>query len=199
MKRTKQEVVSEFRCAEILESARRTFAAKGFHAATMDEIAETAGVAKGTLYLYFDSKRTLYLKALEHGLSQLLELTTAKMQAAKGIRAKIRAFVGTRLEYAVDNRDFFRIYAESCNVAEPGSINKDFQKLYTRQINAVAHALSEAVDRGEIRPLPVQAAAFTIYDMTRGLIVRHLLDKSKTAIEEDIKFVCEFIWAGIGK
>jgi AcrR family transcriptional regulator len=199
MRRTKQDVVSEFRCAEILEAARRTFAGKGFNAATMDEIAETAGVAKGTLYLYFASKRAIYLKALEHGLSQLLELTTAKMQAAEGIRAKIGAFVATRVRYAEDHRDFYRIYAESCNVAEPASINNDFQKLYTQQVNTVAHALREAVNRGEIRPLPVEAAAYTVYDATRSLIIRRLLDRSKANIEEDIKFLCEFIWTGIRK
>ncbi len=199
MKRTKQDVVAEFRCTEILEAARRTFASKGFNAATMDQIAEAAGVAKGTLYLYFNSKRALYWKALERGLSQMLELTKAKMQSAAGIQAKIGAFVATRVRYAEDNRDFYKIYAESSNTAVPGSINKDFQKLYTRQVDTVEQVLREAVDCGEIRPLPVRAAAFTIYDVTRSLIIRRLLDRSKADIEEDIKFLCEFIWAGIGE
>ena len=44
--KTKQEVVSEFRCGTILEAARRVFAKKGFELATVDDIAEAAGVAK---------------------------------------------------------------------------------------------------------------------------------------------------------
>lgn len=198
MKRTKREVVAEFRSTEILAAARKTFASKGFNAATMDAIAEAAGLAKGTLYLYFSSKRDLYLKALEHGLLRMLELTTAKMQGAEGIQAKIKAFVGTRVRYAEDNRDFYKIYAEFSNLAVPGSISKDFEKLYIRQADMVAQALGEAVDRGQIGPLPVRVAAFTIFDMTRSLIIRRLLDRSKADIDEDIKFLCEFIWAGLG-
>ncbi|HVB38785.1 MAG TPA: helix-turn-helix domain-containing protein, partial [Vicinamibacterales bacterium] len=59
--RTKQDVLSEFRCAEILTAARGVFARKGYQAATMDDIAGAAGVGKGTLYLYYRSKRDIYL------------------------------------------------------------------------------------------------------------------------------------------
>ena len=187
----------EFRRAEILAAARRTFASQGFSAATMDGIAEAAAVAKGTLYLYFTSKQDLYLKALETGLTQMLDLTTAAMRSADGIRAKIGAFVETRVRYAEDNRDFYRIYAESSNAMVPGSITKDFQRLYSRQVAAVEQVLSEAAKRGEIRRLPVRTAALTIYDMTRSLIIRRLLDRSKAGVEEDIEFLREFIWAGI--
>ena len=47
--RTPKEVLKEFRTAALLEAARRVFAKKGFHAATVDEIAGAAGVAKGTV------------------------------------------------------------------------------------------------------------------------------------------------------
>jgi AcrR family transcriptional regulator len=198
MKRTKQEVVAEFRSVEILDAARKTFASKGFNAATMDEIAEAAGLAKGTLYLYFSSKRDIYLKAFEQGLSRMMELTTAKMQAAEGIQAKIEAFVDTRVRYAEENRDFYKIYAEFSNLVVPGSIGKDFQKLYLVQVDKVEHVLREALDRRQIRPLPVRLAAFTILDMTRSLIVRRLLGRSNADIDEDIKFLCEFVWAGLG-
>jgi Transcriptional regulator len=198
MKRTKKEVVAEFRSAEILDAARKTFASKGFNAATMDEIAEAAGLAKGTLYLYFSSKRDIYLKAFEQGLSRMMELTTAKMRAAEGIQAKIEAFVDTRVRYAEENRDFYKIYAEFSNLVAPGSIGKDFQKLYLRQVDTVEHILREALDRGQIGPLPVRVAAFTILDMTRSLIIRRLLRRSNADIDEDIKFLCEFIWAGLG-
>jgi AcrR family transcriptional regulator len=75
-KATKQEVVSEFRCNEILDAARKIFAKKGFADATMDEIAATCGLAKGTLYLYFKSKRDVYLRTLQHGAIELLDRVT---------------------------------------------------------------------------------------------------------------------------
>src|ERR1700757_1096749 len=45
---------------QILEGARRVFLAQGFDAASMGEIARTAGVSKGTLYVYFENKERLF-------------------------------------------------------------------------------------------------------------------------------------------
>src|SRR5271163_5169155 len=93
--RTKQEIVSEFRCKEIVDAARKLFAKKGFADATMDEIAAACGLAKGTLYLYFKSKRDVYLRALQHGTAELLERVTANMHGVTGVRAKLRANIAT--------------------------------------------------------------------------------------------------------
>jgi len=46
---------------QILEGARKVFLAKGFDAASMNDIAKVAGVSKGTLYVYFESKERLFL------------------------------------------------------------------------------------------------------------------------------------------
>ena len=69
--RTRKDVVTEFREAEILQAARQVFARQGFADASMEEIAQVAGLAKGTLYLYYDSKRELYRAALRAGLVEL--------------------------------------------------------------------------------------------------------------------------------
>jgi AcrR family transcriptional regulator len=50
---------------QILDGARRTFLAQGFDAASMNEIARTAGVSKGTLYVYFKSKEELFEAIVE--------------------------------------------------------------------------------------------------------------------------------------
>ena len=67
--KTKKDVITEFRTSGILEAARKVFAEKGFHEATMDDIAEAAGVAKGTVYLYYESKRDVYFAALKFGIT----------------------------------------------------------------------------------------------------------------------------------
>ena len=69
--RTKKDVLSEFRRSELLTAARAVFAKKGFHDASIEEIAEMAEVAKGTVYLYYKSKNELYMEALRFGLESL--------------------------------------------------------------------------------------------------------------------------------
>jgi AcrR family transcriptional regulator len=86
-KRTKQEVVAEFRCSEILDAARAVFSKRGFNDVTVDEIAAEAGLAKATVYQYFPSKQDIYLAALRAGVHELLERTETAMDAAQGTRA----------------------------------------------------------------------------------------------------------------
>lgn len=198
-RKTKQEVVSEFRCSEILDAARKIFAKKGFADATMDEIAATCGLAKGTLYLYFTSKRDVYLKTLLHGTTELLERVTANMQGVTGVRAKIREMIATRVEHAERNRDFIKIYlTEFINVTHPAWINKDFRDVKLKLAQGVEQVLRDAVEHGEIQPLDVETIAFTIQDMIRGLTTRRVLGWSKKDREEDIDILCGFIWKGIG-
>ncbi|MGZ6971061.1 MAG: helix-turn-helix domain-containing protein, partial [Thermoanaerobaculia bacterium] len=53
---TKKQVVEEFRCRAICEAAMRVVGRKGLAGATVEDIAREAGVAKGTVYLYFRSR-----------------------------------------------------------------------------------------------------------------------------------------------
>jgi AcrR family transcriptional regulator len=199
IRKTKQEVVSEFRCNEILDAARKIFAKKGFADATMDEIAATSGLAKGTLYLYFKSKRDVYLSTLQHGSTELLQRVTANTQEVTGVRAKLRATIATRVEYAEENRDFIKIYlTEFINVTHPASINKDFRDVQLKLAQGVEQVLRDAVDHGEIQPLDVETIAFTIQDMIRSLTTRRVLGSSKKNREEDIDILCNFICKGIG-
>lgn len=63
---------------QILRAALEVFSDKGFRAATMDEVASAAGIAKGTIYLYFASKEDLFLalarQVLQHALDLLPEI-----------------------------------------------------------------------------------------------------------------------------
>ena len=71
---------TEQRRAEILDAALQLFSSKGFHDTTMEEVANAAGVAKGTIYLYFQSKEHLLL-ALKREFMQGLTDAVANIVA----------------------------------------------------------------------------------------------------------------------
>lgn len=200
LRKTKQEVIAQIRSHEILEAARRIFASKGFAEATMDDIAEAAGLAKGTLYLYFPSKRDIYLKAMEEGILALEESTREVMETATGIEARLRAFIAIRVEYAEEHRNFFKIYlAEFGSVMHPVPLDRQLQQIYRRQAKALEHVLAEAVKWREIRNVSPATAAYAVQDLTKGLIVRRLMGWSKSDVGEDIQSIWEVIWRGIGR
>jgi AcrR family transcriptional regulator len=199
--KTKQEVLSEFRSSEILEAARRVFAKKGFNQATVDEIAEAAEVAKGTVYLYFPSKQAMYFAALRQGIEALHKQTKEKLSAAATVDGKIRTFIETRIRYFDENRDFFKIYySELGNVfCDPNGLPKNVRDLYGAQVKLLESVLEEGIKRRELRPIPPGPAAFAVYDLTRGLIARRLLGSSKASAAEDLAFLLDLVWKGIEK
>ncbi len=195
--KTKQAVVSEFRSAEILSAARKVFARKGYDGATVDDIAEAAGLAKGTLYLYFPSKREVYLEALKEGLTALIEETRRNVEAAKTAAEKIRAFITSRIRYSEENRDFVAIYhAEFAHIGLD-YLSSDFRELYREHIRTLERLMREAVRQGEMRPVRAESAAVLVYEMTRGLAMHRLLGWSKATAESDIESLFELIWKGL--
>jgi AcrR family transcriptional regulator len=196
--KTKHEIVSEFRCGEILAAARKVFAVSGFDEATMDGIASAAGIAKGTVYLYFSSKKDIYLASLKQGLTELMDRTRANMHSATGIQARLLAFVRTRIEYAEANRDFIKIYhSEFGNLTKAATCDKEFQQLYLQQAKELELVLESAMESGEIRRMRSDFAAFIIYDMVRGVMTQRLLEWSTAPLEEDIELLNDLIWKGI--
>ncbi len=197
MAKTKQEVVSEFRCSEILEAARKVFARKGFNGATVDEIAEAAGMAKGTVYLYFPSKRDVYLAALKRGLTTLIQETKRNVAAAATPADKLRAFIATRIQFAEENRDFAPILqVEFANLGLPHS-HKEFRQLYLEQVHTLRSVLDEAIDRAQMRAVRTDAAAVMIYEMTRAVVMQRRMGLSKASLEEDVEMVLDLIWRGL--
>ena len=69
------------RPSELLAAALELFAEKGFAATRLDDVARRAGVSKGTLYLYFDSKEALFKAVIEQGI--VPTLTAAEQQVAE--------------------------------------------------------------------------------------------------------------------
>jgi AcrR family transcriptional regulator len=68
----------EERPQELLEAALRVFAERGYRRARIDDVAQAAGVTKGAVYHYFDTKEALLCRAIEHYHEQLFgELETA--------------------------------------------------------------------------------------------------------------------------
>ena len=168
--RTKKELVSEFRRTAILKAGRKVFARHGYDGTTMDAIADSCSIAKGTLYLYFKSKKQIYLGVLKEDIQSLREATGNAMQAAGTPKAKIRAFVQSRLEFCEEHRDFFRIYNSdiSAILIATHPSQKDLREFYYEQSGKLAEVIAEGIRAGEIRRVPIQAAAFAIYDVTRA-------------------------------
>ncbi len=132
----------------MLDAAGRAFAAHGFHAASMDEIAADAGISKPMLYNYFGSKQGLYVAFVERDGRELLESmrTAGSPDASAGERllAGILAF----LTYVDEHRSGWAVlYREAATqggslAAEVAALRERIAGLLARLLgsDALAHA-----------------------------------------------------------
>jgi len=197
--KTKKDVVTEFRTSEILEAARKVFAKKGFHDATVDDIANAAGVAKGTVYLYCRSKQEVYLAALKFGIAQMYSALVEEVRQVSTTEEKLRALIAAKLAYFEENRDFFKIYYFELGKipTHPGTIDSEFKSLYLDQARLVESILKEGSRKKAIRNLRTDQAAFAISDLIRGVVTQRVLGWTKSKISQDVEFIFDLIWKGI--
>jgi AcrR family transcriptional regulator len=95
---------SEETRARILKSALAIFRERGFERATMREIAESAEVATGAAYYYFDSKEALVMAFYEQAQSEMKAELTQKLTACTTLEERLRTIIAEKLEYFAPNR-----------------------------------------------------------------------------------------------
>jgi AcrR family transcriptional regulator len=199
-KPTRTDVITEYRRSALLTAAVRVFGEHGFDAATMEQIAREAEVAKGTTYLYYSSKQSIYDAALSHGLAELDERTYEAINRALNLHEAIPAFVTARAHYFFAHRDFFRMYvaaiARQITSVKPRS--SEFQAMVDRQTRRLEDAIARAVERGEIPRVNAGAAATAIFDLTRGLVARGMVATRAFDVQREVAFVTSLVWQGLG-
>lgn len=192
---TKNQVVSEFRRKKILDAARSVFARKGFTSGIVDQIAKEAGVAKGTVYLYFRSKAEIYRAVLDHDLEALKREMLGRIAAAEGLKDKIRLFILTRLENSEARREFFQIMDTASG--KLSLTRRQYRDWLSEPVLKLASVLDEAARRGEIRALPSEKTAWLIADMTRGTIQRRLLGNRADSPSQEADFLLDIVWTAL--
>src|SRR5580692_4043083 len=95
----------------ILAAALKLFAHEAYQAVTMDRVAVAAGVAKGTLYLYFPSKDALYLGVLSDGLDTAYRTYQASADPKLPVVERMRRSIAVMVEFYDQRRDFLQFFA----------------------------------------------------------------------------------------
>ena len=196
---TKEEVIKEFRVREILEAARRVMARYGMQGTTVDRVAEEAKVAKGTIYLYFQSKDELVHAAVLEGLREMVAETVRSDDPSMPPIDRIRNLIRAQYRIQASNQDFLKtlIIGNSLDIEVESQAGRDFMRVYAGYLDFVASVLQDAIDRGAIRPINSQFAAFMLGELITGSLRRRLLKLASTPLEADADAVVELFLRGI--
>jgi AcrR family transcriptional regulator len=139
------------RHAAILAAALAEFAARGFAATRLDDVARRAGVAKGTIYLYFRDKEALFQELVRTMLSPLVGAIEAAPLRDLPIRAVVEMILDVFVNeiYATHRKDVIRlILAEGPRF--PKLAEFYYREVIARVLPVIRARLTLAVERGEL-------------------------------------------------
>ena len=147
---------------QIIDAAVRLIAERGFSATSVDEIAEAAGVAKGSVYYNFGSKADLFAQILTEGITRLTASLRAAAAAA-GDRPPLAALAGELLRQVHDNPAFAKVVA-----AEVFRTGRDWQDSIRLIHDEAMAVFAQAVADGDptLDPQDAEIAGSAVFGAT---------------------------------
>jgi len=134
----------------ILAAAISVFAQKGFYATKVSEIAKAAGVADGTIYLYFENKEDVLISIFRDRIGQLVEVLKKEIAAAATVEEKIRRIVELQLGLLEGQRDLAEVV--TVNLRQSSSLLKQYAvPLFKEYLDVIAAVIGEGQKDGTIR------------------------------------------------
>lgn len=170
---------------EIIKAASNLFSQKSYHDVTMDQIAEKVGVAKGTIYLYFESKENLYLGILEHTfetIESILEKEIAKEDPAP---QKLKKILRLIFQFYFQNMDVLRILTrdETRLIREHFEFTEHWRH---RRIKLYRKILEKGIKEGSFRSANTELMALIIFGLVGSVMFFYPTDKTAGEIAEEV-------------
>jgi AcrR family transcriptional regulator len=158
----------------ILDSAREVFFRDGFMLANLDEVAQQAGVAKGTLYRYFESKADLYVAVLAENGKAFTDKMREVAERSENSKDGVRAIAGFYLDHWLQHSEYFQIFwaidNESLIGGLPPEALAEVSKLWENSLAILNDVLQRGVDRGELEPCDTWEVANILWTLGNGMI-----------------------------
>lgn len=199
-KPTKKEIVTEFRTREILAAARRLLQSRGVESVTMEEIAAAAGVAKGTIYLYFQGKEDLIQDLITQVGEQMLADIEAIVQGSGTPLEKIQQVASLLLDYLMRERALFPAYARDLLQGGRGTATTYWQHLQEMEekfVTMVTRLFADGIEAGQFIPADPRLLTFLLRGMVRAVGYYQMEEGQTEAVQEALPVVLTLLSAGM--
>jgi TetR/AcrR family transcriptional regulator, fatty acid metabolism regulator protein len=161
----------------ILSAAERIFARHGFFAAKVSDVAKEAGVADGTIYLYFKSKDDLLISLFERRMQQVNGTLRKAVESVSSPREQLRAFVKAYLQLVHDEPAAAEVL--TIELRQSSKFMKEYENPeFADFLRMLGGIIAAAQDRGELDSgIPSHVAARMIFGMLDELALAWVLTR----------------------
>ena len=195
-------MIKERRKEQVLQFAREVFSEKGFYEASISDIIERAGIARGTFYLYFENKRHLFNNILDNIFEELgrrvktIELGEGVPHPVEQLRDNISRVV----TFLLSNREITRILLYQAEGLDD-ECHRRLREFYERLADRLEISLKKGVQMGLIRKCNTHIVAHSIIGCVRE-VMSHVISHpdhapdSRVLVDEILGFGLRGIFAG---
>lgn len=181
----------------IIRQAASEFARLGFEQANINTIAEQAGIGKGTIYLYFENKRELFLVMLRQIAQEQLTSVRAALAVSGTFHERLVSLFHAFVQLASQQRDNFNVYMSALY-----GVNRAFKteatKLLRDYVAVIAMVLEESRLKGEICVVDIDATALMILSLTESYVLyAGVLDVSEEEMWQRANLIAGTIVQGL--
>lgn len=180
----------------ILESAVKVFSGKGYHNTRMEEIAATAGIGKGTIYEYFDSKLQLFQAMMENSLEVYYESLDAENSPVT-FAERIYYLSDAHFKFCQDNKELTRIVFWDAEIFDE-ELKEWCDNVRKKKQERMSEIIEAAVLAGEIRNIEPKLLTAVITGIFGAMWAPIVLDGWEIDSSDLARQVTDIIMNGIG-
>jgi AcrR family transcriptional regulator len=182
------------RRAQLLHVALDVFAESGYHAASMDEIADRAGVSKPVLYQHFPGKLDLYLALLAASVDTVINGVKSALDSTQDNRRRVQATMELWYDYVADRRAAFRLVFEADLTSDP-RVRELVERVTEESARAVAEVIREDTN---LSPAASHLLAAGLVGIGHVSARSWMSSDSELSREEAVQLAAGLAWRGIG-
>jgi AcrR family transcriptional regulator len=179
----------------IFEAAIKVFSKNGYDAATMDDMAQEAGVAKGTLYYHFKSKEELFKYIITEGMEIIKERLREVVENENSALDKLKAICRVQLSLVYEKKDFFKVVMSQLWGQEIRQL--ELREVIQSYICNIEVYIKEAMIDGTVKKGESYFMAYTFFGALCSAAIYELINKDKSNIDEISDSLLQYILHGI--
>ena len=198
--RKKLEIIA--RKADIIEAAAKLFSEKDFHEVSMDKIAEEVGLSKGTLYLYFKNKESLFFSIIKERTNILFQRLETVISSGEPFQERLEKLVASYLGFFQENESFFKIvHSEKSRVIlqNRSRLRKHVLQSFKDYILILKHFIEEGQKEGVLRQYPSLAFTKALRGLMDAFTFHWIFIGSNGSLTRETAHIVDLFLHGAGK
>ena len=201
-RRSRREQELAFRTRLVLEAAEEVFAEHGFQVASVEDIAQAAEIAIGTLYKHFGNKEALFAALLGYRQEEFLTVAESCTHSDSDARVQLEQFVERTFRYFDDHRAAFRIYLGATN-GFPWSIRSSLGEQsfarYQRLLKILESLLAAGMKADKWPDDDPGRLSVAVMGVVNGALTQRHTADAPTELEQDIQLTRRLVFQLIGQ